>query len=96
MSNEHKKRFYDFGKLRNRVVHLGAEEGGIDGNDVLQFIFEVVDYICQDIYEKTFVEYAAEWDEVIITEGYLINQIVENKIKVHPETLKLIKSKVSD
>lgn len=84
-------RYQDFGNLRNKIVHFAPP--ALDAStETLKFTFEVLDYMVHDFWGKSFVEYSGYWDDVIICDGYLREQLEKLNIQVHPETQKLIES----
>jgi hypothetical protein len=95
MSAKHKKAFTNFGIERNRIVHLGLPGAGTDSTFVMSFLLETLDYICQDIFEASFVLYADEFDEVTVSEGYLKEQIDDLKLNIHPTTLVEIEKRMA-
>ena len=82
--------FLKFGTLRNGLVHFAAPEFNAAA-ETLKFAFEVMDPIARDFWDESFIEYAQDWDDVIISDGYLSEQINQAKLKVHPDTRKEIK-----
>ncbi len=79
--------FLKFGTLRNGLVHFAALEFDAAA-ETLRFAFEVMDPIVRDFWGESFLEYAEYWDDVIISDGYLREQIDQSKIQIHPETRK--------
>ncbi len=82
--------YSSFFNLRNGLVHFSANEVDAAAK-TLKFIFEVVDTLAWDFWGETFVEYAEEWDDVIISEGFLLEQLKDLKISVIPQTMELLK-----
>lgn len=82
-------RYQDFGALRNGLVHFAALDFDA-ATETLRFLFEVLDPIVRDLWDETFVDNAAYWDDVIISEGYLREQLNNTNITVHPETRRMI------
>lgn len=80
------ERFKKFGALRNGLVHFGVSENFEAADETLKFAFEVLDPIAHDLFNESFVEYCAEWDEVILAEGYLEERLEQLGIKPHPAT----------
>ncbi|HYG79057.1 MAG TPA: hypothetical protein VD861_01640 [Pyrinomonadaceae bacterium] len=78
--------FLKFGALRNGLVHFAAPEFNAAA-ETPKFAFEVMD-IVRDFWGESFVEYARYWDDAIISDGYLREQIAQSKIKIHPDTRK--------
>lgn len=62
--------------------------------NVLQFLLEVLDPTCYQLYDETFITYADEWDEVTVSEGYLFEAVTASNFNIHPNTLELIQPKV--
>ncbi|EDX71400.1 hypothetical protein MC7420_1614 [Coleofasciculus chthonoplastes PCC 7420] len=84
-------KYQEFGQLRNMIVHFAAP--AFDAStETLKFAFEVLDPIVRDVWGESFVEYSSYWDEVIISDGYLREQLETQSIQVHPETQKLMES----
>lgn len=84
-------RYQKFGALRNTIVHFAAPDCEASA-ETLKFAFEVFDPIVRDFWGESFIEYSAYWDDVIISDGYLREQIEELNIQLHPETQKQIES----
>ena len=83
------KRFLEFGNLRNIIIHFAAPE--INSTlETLKYIFEVIDPLSWDLWQETFVTYAQDWDDVIIGEKYLQEQLAINKINIDSRTQAII------
>lgn len=83
------KRFLEFGNLRNIIIHFAAPE--IDSSfETLKYIFEIIDPLCWDLWGETFVPFAQDWDDVIISENYLQEQLSTNKINIDSRTKDII------
>jgi hypothetical protein len=82
-------KYQDFGALRNGLVHFAALDFDAAA-ETLRFLFEVLDPMMQDFWGETFVDYASYWDDVIISEGYLREQLDRLEINVHPDTRQII------
>ena len=85
-------RYQKFGELRNTIVHFSADPDCEPSTETLKFALEVLDYIVQDFWGESLIYYSQEWDEVIISDGYLREQIEQLNIQVHPDTQKKIES----
>jgi hypothetical protein len=83
------KRFTDFGKLRNMIMHFAVPDKDNSG-ETLRFAFEVIDPMLQDFWDDSVIPYAEIWDDVIVVEGYLQEQLSANGITVTTNTRKLI------
>ncbi|MFY7886356.1 MAG: hypothetical protein ACOVOV_16080 [Dolichospermum sp.] len=84
------ERFRSFGNLRNSLVHFAPRNDIDAATETLKFSFEVLDPIVRDFWDESFVGYCEEWDEVIIGEGYLRQQLERLGIEVHPDTKQMI------
>ncbi len=84
-------KYQKFGALRNTIVHFAAPdcEGSVE---TLRFAFEVFDPIVRDFWGESFIDYSEYWDDSIISDGYLRDQIKRLNIQMHPETQKQIES----
>jgi len=83
------QRFKEFGKLRNMIMHFAVPDADNSG-ETLKFAFEVVYSMLQDFWNDSVIPYAEIWDDVIVAEGYLQEQIKVNGITVTSNTQKLI------
>lgn len=92
---KHIDRFLKFGLLRNGLVHFAAPT--IEAStETMKYAFEVIDPIIQDFWKTSFVSYAERWDDVVIAEGYLREQIESLNISVHPATKAIIDERESE
>jgi len=83
-------RYQKFGELRNIIVHFSADPDCEASTETLKFALEVLDYIVQDFWGESLIYYSQEWDDAIISDGYLQEQIDRLNIQVHPDTQKQI------
>ncbi len=83
-------RYQKFGDLRNIIVHISAVPDCEASTETLKFALEVLDYIVQDFWGESLIYYSQEWDDAIISDGYLQEQIDRLNIQVHPDTQKQI------
>ncbi|MEG4116390.1 hypothetical protein QUA43_02690 [Microcoleus sp. N9_B4] len=83
-------RYQKFGDLRNIIVHFSAAPDCEPSTETLKFALEVLDYIVQDFWGESLIYYSQEWDDAIISDGYLQEQIDRLNIQVHPDTQKQI------
>ncbi|MEG4852051.1 hypothetical protein QUB10_14180 [Microcoleus sp. B5-D4] len=83
-------RYQKFGALRNIIVHCSAAPDCEASTETLKFALEVLDYIVQDFWGESLIYYSQEWDDAIISDGYLQEQIDQLNIQVHPDTQKQI------
>ena len=85
-------RYLKFGELRNIIVHFSADPDCEASTETLKFALEVLDHIVQDFWGESLIYYSQEWDDIIISEGYLREQIEQLNIQVHPDTQKQIET----
>jgi hypothetical protein len=83
-------RYQKFGDLRNIIVQISADPDCEASTETLKFALEVLDYIVQDFWGESLIYYSQEWDDAIISDGYLQEQIDQLNIQVHPDTQKQI------
>jgi hypothetical protein len=77
------KRFLDFGRLRDRILHFAVPEIDAAG-ETLRFAFEVVEPMVADFWEESLVPYAEEWDEGVAAEGYIEEQLEAAGVALTP------------
>lgn len=75
--------FQQFGRLRNSLMHFGAVEDYWPA-DTLVFLFEVMESITQEFWQWSICDAAEEWDEIIVSEGYL-EQALDGLVEITPE-----------
>lgn len=64
------EQFMEFGRLRNKIVHFAIPE--VKLSDIcLHFAFEVIDNFLQDFWDDTVLPYAEEFDDIIVSDGYM-------------------------
>jgi hypothetical protein len=76
--------FQKFGRLRNQIIHLAVLNRELS-TETLKFLFEVMEPVVQDFWDESIVPRAEEWDDVIVTDGYLREQLVKIGIAITPE-----------
>ena len=82
-------KYQKFGDLRNTIVHFAAPDCEASA-ETLRFALEVFDPIVRDFWGESLIDYSEYWDDSIISDGYLREQIEALNIQVHPETQKYI------
>jgi len=88
------KKFIDFGKLRNTIMHFAVPNKEL-ATETLKFAFEVIDPMLQDFWQDSIIEYTEMWDDIVASEGYLLDQLKRCDIQIHKDTLKEINEKMS-
>jgi len=81
-----------FGRLRNKIMHFAVPQMDYP-NEVLKFCMEVVEPMVNDFWEDSILPYAEVWDETILSDGYLAQQIAANKIELTALTRKVLREK---
>lgn len=74
--------FIEFGKLRNRIVHFAPPPTQEFSDATLRFVFEVVDPLIETFWGDTVANYVEIWDDVIIADGYLQEQLDRIEIQL--------------
>jgi len=88
---ENIKLFIDFGKLRNKIVHLAPPSSPELSDETLRFAFTVVDPMIEVFWDDTIVNYVEVWDDVIVNEGYLKERIDKLDIQISKNAISAIK-----
>jgi hypothetical protein len=70
-----------FGRLRNAIAHFAVPEIELD-REVLRFCFEVMEPFVDHCWKQSAIPYAEEWDESIVSDGYLQERLKDAGI--HP------------
>lgn len=81
--------FVEFGKLRNRIIHLAVPNADVVGA-TLRFVFEVMDPLVYEFWGESIVPYAEEWDDVVACDGYLGEQLERLGVTAIPSTQVLL------
>lgn len=76
--------FHKFRKLRNNIIHFAPPQAQELSDVTLKFVFEVIDPMLGEFWDDTVVDYVEIWDDVIITDGYLQEQL--NRLEIQPTT----------
>lgn len=73
------KRYVDFGKLRNQIVHFAVPSINLS-EIVLKFAFEILDPMLEDFWDESIISYVEIFDDVIVEDGYLQEQLTQYNI----------------
>ncbi|MDP3071532.1 MAG: hypothetical protein Q8N18_14680 [Opitutaceae bacterium] len=73
--------FQTFGKLRNQIVHFAVPDVDLS-REALKFCIETMEPIVHSFWTESAIRRAEEWDEVIVADGYLEDQLKEAGINV--------------
>jgi hypothetical protein len=69
------RHFTEFGKLRNTIMHF-AIPNHVDLTQVtLKYAFELIDPLVNEFWGDTVVNYVDMWDDAIVSDGYLQEQL---------------------
>jgi hypothetical protein len=80
-----------FGRLRNKIVHFAAPD--IDhSREVLRYCTEVLEPMIYDFWGCSVLEQSQEWDEVVIIDGYLAEQLDRYDIQLPDCSLSLFQA----
>lgn len=77
---KNKKQFLDFGKLRNKIIHLAPPRSLELGEATFRFVFLVVEPMLEAFWGDSLLNYVEEWDDAIISDGYLMEQVDEFRL----------------
>ncbi|MDX2021139.1 MAG: hypothetical protein SF187_12940 [Deltaproteobacteria bacterium] len=78
---ERRDRYQEFGRLRNKIMHFAVPEMD-HSHEVLSFCIEVLEPLVFAFWQESAVPLAAHWDEVILSDGYLDDQLTAHVIDV--------------
>lgn len=84
------KQFTDFGKLRNQIIHFAVPDRELS-DITLQFAFEFLDVLVEDLWNDTLVSYAVTYDDVLL-DSYLQERLTQLNIKATDNTRDYIKA----
>ena len=73
--------FKAFGKLRNQITHFAVPAVDLP-TETMKFAITVLDPIVEKFWGKSAIPYAEDWDDVIISEGYLETQLNQIGIEI--------------
>jgi len=73
--------FQRFGDLRNQIVHFAVPDVDLSV-EALRFCIEVMEPILDDFWKASAIPMAEEWDEVIVSDGHLQEQLQQHEIIV--------------
>lgn len=76
--------FLRFGELRNQVVHAAWNAPGA-ADQVLRFVFGVVEPLTLEFWGLSVVPFAQHWDDCV-TEGYLQKRLRQAQVQLSPAT----------
>ena len=75
--------FILFVRLRNAIIHFAVPNEDLS-RQTFRFLFEVVEPLTQEFWGESIMDYASEWDEVTVSEGYLEEQLDRCQIGITP------------
>jgi hypothetical protein len=78
-----------FGRLRNKIMHFAVPDIEL-ADETLRFSINVMEPLIEKFWNETSIEYAEDWDDVIISEGYLKERLVGLGIKLSPRIINIL------
>jgi hypothetical protein len=77
--------YRSFGRLRNNIMHFAVPDRELS-KETLTFCMTVMEPLLEAFWDETAIPYAEEWDESILSDGYLQEQIICNNISLTPKS----------
>lgn len=90
--------FFEFGRLRNVIQHFAVPNRPLS-DEVLRFVFNVVEPLINQFWNESAAYAAVEWDEAIVEDGYLGERLKELGVtsgKFVREVIEVFESQNSD
>lgn len=78
-----------FGRLRNKIMHFAVPDIEL-ANETLRFSINVMEPLIEKFWNVSALQYAEDWDDVIVSEGYLKERLVGLGINLSPRIIKLL------
>ncbi|MBC3871143.1 hypothetical protein [Undibacterium oligocarboniphilum] len=78
--------YKQFGTLRNKIMHFAVPNVDLP-KLTLEFIINVMEPLIEEFWQETSLEYAEQFDDVIVSEGYLKEQLIQYGISLTPRIL---------
>jgi hypothetical protein len=79
------QQYLEFGKIRNSIMHFAVPDKELS-DKTLKFAFEIMDPILEEFWGYSIIPYAVDWDDVLVSDGYLQEQLKRLKITNLTET----------
>jgi hypothetical protein len=79
------EQFQRFGRLRNASLHFAVPDSENFHTLTLKFLFEVMEPLVRQFWQKSIIPYAAEWDDYVYQPDGLRMQLEQSGIEITPE-----------
>jgi len=73
--------YKSFGRLRNKIMHFAAPNVDL-ADESLRFAINVMEPLLEKFWNETALSYVEDFDDVILSEGYLMDRLVGLDIKL--------------
>jgi hypothetical protein len=83
--------FLEFGKLRNKATHFTIPSIEL-ANETLKFVINVLEPLIEKFWGLSGIPYSVEWDDAIISDGYLGERLLEIGIHIDDRLQRIIAS----
>lgn len=84
--------YKNFGRLRNKIMHFAVPDIEL-ANETLRFSINVMEPLIEKFWNVTAIQYAEDWDDVIVSEGYLKERLVTLGINLSPRIINILNNK---
>lgn len=81
--------YKNYGQLRNKIMHFGVPNIDLAAA-TLSFSINVVEPMIEKFWGETAIEYAEDWDDAIVCDGYLKDQLIIHGIHLSPRIMKIL------
>lgn len=84
------KRFLEFGKLRNAIIHFAVPDIDLQ-LEVYNYSLKIIDPMIHDFMKDSVLNHVSTWDDAILTDGYLEEALLRTNIELDEVQLKILK-----
>lgn len=81
--------YKNFGRLRNKIMHFAVPDIEL-ANETLRFSINVMEPLIEKFWNVSALQYAEDWDDAIVSEGYLKERLVGLGINLSPRILNIL------
>lgn len=86
---EELEEYKNFGRLRNKIMHFAVPDLEL-ADETLRFSINVMEPLIEKFWNETAIRYAEDWDDVIVSEGYLKDRLVGLGIALSPRLINIL------
>lgn len=86
---EELEEYKNFGRLRNKIMHFAVPDIEL-ANETLRFSMNVMEPLIEKFWNETALQYVENWDDVIISEGYLKERLIGLGITLSPRIINIL------